>query len=190
MNFPYNRYSILILLVTLLSGCTTINPLASPEDKRQKVMAMHDATLLKLYQVKPEVSSLVENAPGYAVFSDANINLIFGSFAGGYGVAIDNRSGKRTYMKMGEIGAGLGLGLKNFRSIMVFHNEQTMNKFVNEGWQFGAHTDAAAIFNERGDAVGGEILLGNMTIYQLTTSGLALQATVKGTRYWQDKNLN
>jgi hypothetical protein len=27
-------------------------------------------------------------------------------------------------------------------------------------------------------------------VYQLTQSGLALQATVKGTRYWQDADLN
>jgi hypothetical protein len=30
----------------------------------------------------------------------------------------------------------------------------------------------------------------NITIYQLTESGLALQATVKGTKYWKDDALN
>jgi len=30
----------------------------------------------------------------------------------------------------------------------------------------------------------------NITVYQLTRSGLALQATVKGTRYWRDSRLN
>jgi hypothetical protein len=39
-------------------------------------------------------------------------------------------------------------------------------------------------------AVGGEILLNGITIYQLTESGLALQATVKGTKYWKDDALN
>ena len=29
-----------------------------------------------------------------------------------------------------------------------------------------------------------------MTIYQLTESGLALQATIKGTRFWKDDALN
>jgi hypothetical protein len=30
----------------------------------------------------------------------------------------------------------------------------------------------------------------NIIIYQLTETGLALQATIKGTKYWQDGSLN
>jgi hypothetical protein len=29
-----------------------------------------------------------------------------------------------------------------------------------------------------------------MEVYQLTKNGLALQATVQGTKYWTDKELN
>jgi hypothetical protein len=29
-----------------------------------------------------------------------------------------------------------------------------------------------------------------MEIYELTESGLALQATIQGTKYWKDKDLN
>ena len=43
---------------------------------------------------------------------------------------------------------------------------------------------------DKGVAVGGELTLDNMTIYQLTETGLALQATVKGTKYWKDESLN
>ncbi len=183
--------SLLVVILTMtLSSCATVNPLASADDKRQKVTSMHNKTLQNLYKVKPQTSSLIENAPGYAVFSDANVNLIFASFSGGYGVVTDNSTNQKTYMKMGEAGVGLGLGIKDFRSIFIFHNKATMDKFINDGWQFGAHADAAAIINQRGDAVGGEILLDNITIYQLTKSGLALQATVKGTRYWKDSALN
>lgn len=61
-----------------------------------------------------------------------------------------------------------------------------MERFVNQGWEFGVHADAAAKASEKGGAIGGEILADNMTIYQLTETGLALQATVKGTKYWRD----
>ena len=50
--------------------------------------------------------------------------------------------------------------------------------------------DAAAKASDKGAAVGGEAVLGGITIYQLTKSGLALQATVKGTKYWKDDDLN
>lgn len=39
-------------------------------------------------------------------------------------------------------------------------------------------------------SVGGEAVLDKISIYQLTESGLALQATVKGTKYWLDEELN
>jgi hypothetical protein len=39
-------------------------------------------------------------------------------------------------------------------------------------------------------AVGGNITVDNMTIYQLTETRLALQVTVKGTKYWKDEKLN
>jgi hypothetical protein len=37
------------------------------------------------YKVRPQAKSQITKAPGYAVFSDANINIIFASFGGGYG---------------------------------------------------------------------------------------------------------
>jgi hypothetical protein len=38
--------------------------------------------------------------------------------------------------------------------------------------------------------VGGELNFDNITVDQMTESGLALQATLKGTRYWPDPALN
>jgi hypothetical protein len=54
-----------------------------------------------------------------------------------------------------------------------------MERFIRSGWEFGGHADAAAKAGDKGAAVGGEIVVDNITIYQLTESGLALQATVK-----------
>jgi len=39
-------------------------------------------------------------------------------------------------------------------------------------------------------AVGGEVTVDNVTIYQLTEAGLAPQATVKGMKFWKDDELN
>lgn len=85
-------------------------------------------------------------------------------------------------MKMGEVGIGLGLGVKDFRAVFIFHDRATLTKFINSGWEFGGHADAAAKAGDKGAAVGGEALIDGITIYQLTKSGLALQVTVKGTR--------
>ncbi len=181
----------LILMIILLSitGCATTGGNTKAE-KRQAILKMKNDVLTDLYKIKPNVKSQIANAPGYAVFSNANVYLIFASFGGGHGVVKNNNTGKHTFMKMGEIGVGLGLGVKDFRGVFVFHNTEVMNRFVDQGWAFGGQADAAAKASDKGAAVGGEVTIDNITIYQLTEAGLALQATVKGTKYWKDDALN
>jgi len=178
-----------LFMVFILSGCATTGA-TTDNQKRQAIMNMRQDVLSDLYKLHPEARSKVANAPGYAVFSNANINLVLASFSGGEGVVTNNVTGKRTFMKMGEVGIGFGLGVKDFRAVFVFNNRKTLQKFLTSGWEVGAHADAAAKSGKKGRAVGGEILIDGVTIYQLTESGLALQATVKGTRYWKDPKLN
>jgi lipid-binding SYLF domain-containing protein len=179
----------LILIAAVISGCATTGA-STDSEKRQVILDMKQEVLSELYKVRPDAKSKVAQAPGYAVFSNANINLILASFSGGQGVVEDNKTGRHTYMNMGEAGIGLGLGVKDFRAVFIFHDSSTMSRFINSGWEFGAHADAAAKAEDKGGAIGGEILLDGVTVYQMTESGLALQATLKGTKYWKDNDLN
>ena len=178
-----------LLIAVILNGCATTRG-DTPQEKRQAILDMRREVLSDLYKIHPKAKSQIAKAPGYGVFSDANINLIFASFGGGHGVVKNNKTGKHTYMKMGELGIGLGLGVKDFRAVFIFHDETTMERFIATGWEFGGHADAAAKASDKGAAVGGEALLDNITVYQIVESGLALQATVKGIKYWKDKDLN
>lgn len=189
MTTTLKRFLSLIALTAALFGCANNSPSGIAE-QRQAIMSMHTEVLNDLYAVKPSVRPQISAAPGYAVFDNANVNVILASVGGGRGVVINNNTGARTYMNMGEVGVGLGIGIKDFRAVFVFHNNATMNRFVEEGWAFGAQADAAAKAGDKGKAVGGEVTVDNITIYQLTESGLALQATVKGTKYWKDPDLN
>ena len=178
-----------IWLLVLLAGCATTGA-STQSEKRQAILQMKQEVLSDLYKVRPDARSSVMRAPGYAVFSNANVNVVLASFSGGEGVVKNNATGKHTYMKMGEVGVGFGLGVKDFRAVLVFHDRETMERFVRSGWEFGAHADAAAKAGTKGGAVAGELLLDGITVYQLTESGLALQATLKGTKYWKDSALN
>lgn len=179
----------LTLLTTFLGGCATTGG-TTPSEKRQAILTMKDETLAQLYQLRPDVKARIAAAPGHAVFSNANINLVVASFSGGRGVVTNTASGKHTLMKMGEAGVGFGAGIKDFRAVFVFHNRTTLDRFLNSGWEFGGHADAAAKAGDTGGAIAGELLFDGITVYQLTQNGLALQATVKGTKYWKDDELN
>jgi lipid-binding SYLF domain-containing protein len=94
-------------------------------------------------------------------------------------------------MKMREIQAGLGMGVKKFSVIFVFENKKALDDFVNGGWDAGGQTTAAAKSGDGGGSLQGAVAGGpGVWVYQMTDKGLALELTVKGTKYSKDDDLN
>ncbi len=180
----------LALVSIFLLSCVTPKG-NTVQDKRTSVLSMKNETLAELYSKRPEAKSKIKRAAGYAVFSNINTNLFLFSSGNGYGVAIDNKNGKKTYMKMNFGGVGLGLGVKDFRAVLIFKNKPRFKEFINGDWEFGGHADAAAKSGAKGGAAGGEMVIeDDIEIYQLTKAGIALQATVTGTYFREYAELN
>jgi lipid-binding SYLF domain-containing protein len=177
-------------LALMLSGCSTPKG-ETTDERRTYAREMVDESLRMLYAERPDLERFVENAAGYGAFSTIGTNIIFVSTGGGFGMVRDNATGEETFMRMGEAGVGLGLGVKDFRAIFVFNTQRALDRFVDDGWTFGADADAAAKTGDQGGAAGAKGAIGDeITVYQLTENGLALSATVSGTKYWKDDELN
>lgn len=185
------RIGVAILAITLLTGWKPFREARSADEERQDIREMREEVLAMLYEDAPSARAKIENSAGYAVFSNVGINLLVLSTANGYGVAHDNATGSDTYMKMYSAGVGVGYGVKDFRAIFVFASESALRNFIEEGWQATAQTDAAAVSGDKGEVHDYEIQLApDVTLYQITETGLALQATLQGTKYLVDKDLN
>jgi lipid-binding SYLF domain-containing protein len=183
------RLTILTLVASIvLSGCLAAGQ--TTEDKRRNIQNMRKEVLTDLYRVHPEAQEEIKSAPGYAVFSNWNAYLIFASVGQGYGVVVDNVSGANTYMGMGTIGGGLGAGVKDYRAVYIFRQRHIMERFIEQGINIGGNADAAAKASTQGKAYGGELLMDGIKVYQLTESGIALQATIQGTKFFKDADLN
>lgn len=182
--------SVILAAVLNLGGCVTPKGVTK-QDQRNDVIKMENETLAKLYAAKPETRDMVRKASGYAVFSSIGTHIFVLAGGSGYGSVVNNANKRRTYMKMRSLGVGFGMGVKDFRAIFIFKTRQTLDDFINKGWEFGGQADAAAKSGEKGGAASGEAMVDeNIIVYQLTEAGLALQATVGGTKYWRDKDLN
>lgn len=166
----------------------------SVAEKQAKVRKDRDEILAKLYSEKPETKDKIKKAAGYATFNNMNMNLFLLSSGHGYGMVVDSKTGKETFMAMGSLGGGVGLGVKDLRCVFIFKSADTMKQFVESGWQFGGEADATAKSGDKGAAASKEAGVDTganvFEIYQMTESGVALQATVAGTKYWKDKKLN
>lgn len=204
--------SILVACAVLAAACTGPRG-TSLDDKRSFVREMRDQTLEQLYKAQPELREQIAGAPGYAVFTNVNIHLLAISGGDGYGLTLDQRSGKETYMRMAAIGGGPGIAMRDFRSVFVFRDEKALDRFLETGWEFVVETGAAAVSSDRGgsaqamasvSAGGGqnatvqseattaatEAAGQGVEVYQLTQAGLAFHAAALGTRYFRDDELN
>ena len=180
----------LSLILTPISALALFDK-KTPDEERKELQEARTEAMKKLYQEKPSAESEIRNARGYAVFSNFGLNLGFVSTQRGGGILRDNRTGKDTYMRMFSGGGGWGLGVKNFAAILIFENDEALSQFETSGWDFSAQADANAESGSEGD--GAETAMTAMPgtkIYQLTESGVALQATVQGTKFWVDEDLN
>ena len=112
---------------------------------------------------------------GYACRPKSRDNLSEGllvSTARGSGIAVNSYTKQETFMKMVSGGAGLGVGVKDYRVIFVFESDTALAKFLDSGWSGLAQTDAAAKAGEKGAAYSGAVEAApGVWVYQITTNG-------------------
>ncbi|MCY2927614.1 MAG: hypothetical protein NT031_19675, partial [Planctomycetota bacterium] len=166
--------------VLAAGGCGA--PGLTAAEKRSSIELMTRDTLERLYVENPEARKEIKTAPGYAVFEKNKIDVLLVSGGGGYGLAVDGKSAKRTYMKMGMGGVGPGLGAKDYRVVMIFPSEYVFRKFVDSGWQFGGQAEATAKAEGSGGDAAVSRTFADVKIYQLTEKGLLAGATATGSR--------
>ena len=164
---------------------------ASKEEQRAEVRKTSQQVLNELYRVHPPAKAAVSAAAGYAVFSNFGVKIFVAGGGSGSGIAVNNATKAETFMKMVEVQAGLGFGIKKFRVVFVFETQKALDEFINSGWEFGGQATAAAQYDNKGAAYQGAVAVNpGVWMYQLTSDGLALELTGKGTKYYKDDALN
>jgi len=178
-----------VVLILLSGGLASAKD--APDQKRDKIRKMAAQTLEDLYKLQPTSRELIQKAAGYAVFSNMGTNLFLLSTARGSGIAVNSKTKQDTFMKMISAGAGLGIGVKDYRVVFAFETEEALSRFRDSGWNGSAQTDAAAKTSNSGGAYSGAATVApGVWVYQITKRGLALQLTLQGTKYYKDDDLN
>ena len=147
--------------------------------------------LQDLYKLQPTAEAAIQKSAGYAVFNNKGTNVLLVSTASGAGIAVNSSTKQETFIKMISAGAGLGMGVKDYRVIFVFEDDKALAQFLDSGWSGSAQTDAAAKAGKSGAAYSGAVEVApGVWVYQITKNGLALQLTLQGTKYYKDDELN
>ena len=162
------------------------------DERRQDVREVTENTLARLYKAQPHAKDAIERSAGYAVFSNFGMKIFLAGGGKGEGMAINRKTKAETFMKMVEVQAGLGIGVKKFRLVWVFEKQSDLNRFINSGWEIGGQATATAQVSGRGqDLYAGAMSISpGVWLYQLTDDGIAAELTAKGTKYYKDNELN
>jgi len=164
---------------------------ATKAESQAEVRKAAQDALAAVYKLQPAARKAVESAAGYAAFSNFGVKILLAGSGTGKGVAVNNKTKATTYMKMAELQAGLGFGVKKFQLVWVFDTEQALKNFVNSGWEIGAQATASAKAGDKGTAYQGAVSVSpGVWLYQVSGDSLALELTAKGTKYYKDGDLN
>ena len=158
---------------------------------RLHVREMAQDALASLYEINPASRGAIEGSAGHAVFSTFGVKLFFAGGTSGKGVVVNHRTSRQTFMKMVQLQGGLGFGINQNRLIFVFTNEQALNNFINQGWEFGGQVNLSAMAGGQGGMFSGAAAVSpGVYLYQLTQTGLSATLTVGGTKFFKDGDLN
>ncbi|MBR4903904.1 MAG: hypothetical protein IKZ53_04470 [Selenomonadaceae bacterium] len=181
--------------LTLLLCMFTVTAFASSKDsvteQRWQVDQLSAKTLEKLYAKYPDAERVINKCYAYATLSNSGVKVLFIGSSHGRGIAVNNQTGEKVYLRMKEISAGLGLGAKEYNLIFLLNTPEAWENFIVGKTRFGASAEASANDGVSGGSFeGAQYVAPGVWVYQMTTKGLTLEATLKGTKIYKDKKLN
>ena len=167
---------IFVLATLLLCMLTATTTFAASKDsvveQRRQVDQLSAKVLEKLYETYPHAQRVIEECYAYATLSNSDVEVLFVGSSHGRGLAYNNQTGEKVYMRMEELSAGLGLGAKEYNLIFLINTRDAWENFI------------------AGTIEGAEYVAPGVWVFQMTTKGLEVEATLKGTKIYKDKKLN
>jgi lipid-binding SYLF domain-containing protein len=166
----------------------------SPQERdkaRADLRKMRDETLARLYKENPAAKAEVEKAVGYGVFDARQINVVLLVTGTGAGMLVENGNRKETFIKMGRLGTGPGLGAKSYHQVLVFKDRTLFNQFRTVGADVAASGDATFKPGGKGVTLDGAVSFNPLlSVYQMTDRGVLVQANWGGLAYVPHAELN
>lgn len=175
----------MVLAILLAISCSSTYRSMSVEEKRSFLAELEEETLAELVAKRPEVQAEIDRAVGYAVVSNRLAKVPFVGAGEGIGVVFDAKTGDRTYLKVGRLDVGGGLGVREYRLVVVFFDQELLKKLARGKLELGAGVEAGAKEKDLGTGAGGAAGSRNdkRVLYQISDAGVSATFTVRAIRY-------
>lgn len=140
------------------------------------------ATMQQFYQLNPKHKDLVARAKGMLVFPRITKGGI--GVGGQYGEGALRVNGKNVaYYSVTSGSVGLTLGLATHKEVILFMNQEALDKFTNShGWSIGADTGVAVLTDGGGGSYDTQTLQKPILAFVFGENGLLGDASVEGSK--------
>jgi hypothetical protein len=174
------------LIAALLAvSCSSTYRSMSAQEKREFLVELEEQTLAELVDMVPEAQAEIDRSVGHAIVSNRLAKVPFVGAGEGIGVVFDAETGERTYLKVGRLDVGGGLGVREYRLVVLFFDQGPLRKLASGKLELGAGVEAGAKDKEIGTGAGG--VAGSRdekrVLYQLADAGVSATFTVRAIRY-------
>lgn len=165
------------LLLAVLSGCTSI-----PVDQRAEIRAGIDAdaaeTLQRMLEHEPGFREKLQAAEGCFItrLSATKVPIVGGGY--GMGVLYEKGTGHRTYMNVTRTELGVGLGIGQFRAVLLLEDKETLEDFRGGIWRTGIGTESSMGGTSAGKQTSGK----GYSVHFVSDSGAAIAASARTVR--------
>ena len=186
-----NFFQLILFALVLMTASTAFAAKETPDQLRAKLNNMSEQVLSRMYQKYPSSQRAMRNVYAYCTISASSIKWGFWGDDRGRGVAVNNQTGERIYVKMNELSLGVNFGAKEYDLLFVILNKTAWDKFISGNIKFGTEVSAQASDGVTGETFAeASIAADGVWVYQLDKKGLAVEFTLKGAKISPYKTLN
>ena len=182
---------LMLFALILMTASTVFAAKKSPEQLRAELNHMSGQVIERVSQKYPSARNAVENSYAYCTISASGIKWGLIGDDHGRGVAVNNQTGERIYVKMKEVSLGVNFGAKEYDLLFLIANKEAWDRFISGNIKFGSEVSAQASDGVSGDTFANATIIANgVWVYQLDKKGLAVELSFKGARISPYRTLN
>ena len=181
----------MLFALVLMTASTVFAAKKTPDELRAELNDMSVQVIERVSKKYPSAKNAVQSAYAYCTISASGIKWGFHGDDHGRGVAVNNETGERIYVKMKEVSLGLNFGAKEYDLLFLIANKEAWDRFISGNIKFGSEVSAQASDGVSGDTFAdAKIIANGVWVYQLDKKGLAVEMSFKGAKISPYKNLN
>ena len=182
---------LILFALVLMTASTVLAAKKTPDEQRAELNEMSRQVLARMYQKYPSAERAMQSVYAYCTISASSVKWGFWGDDHGRGVAVNQQTGQRIYVKMQELSLGLNFGAKEYDLLFVILNKEAWDRFISGNIKFGTEASAQAYDGVTGDTFADATIVANgVWVYQLDKKGLAVELTFKGAKISPYKTLN